>query len=320
MLALHLALVVAGLVLLTKAADQFVLGAARISLALRLSAVVVGAVVVGFGTSAPEMLVSALAAIGGDGEIGLGNIVGSNVANLTLVLGVAALIVPITIHSETLRREAPLMVAAAVLFGLLVQDGVAWWEAGVLIVAMAGVLVVIVRAGGTPDPDLESEVGEFADTAHPHALRGEVVRTIIGLVGTVVGAQLLVTGAVEIADWAGLSGGFVGFTLVAVGTSLPELVTSAAAARAGETDLIIGNLLGSNIFNSLLVGASLALAGTGGIDAPSLLGRGVVMMLVVSVGAVALMARNRRVGRWEGVVLLGAYAACVALLGGTSAS
>jgi cation:H+ antiporter len=319
-LAFHLALVVAGLVLLTKAADQFVLGAARVSLALRLSAVVVGAVVVGFGTSAPEMLVSALAALGGDAEIGLGNIIGSNVANLTLVLGAAAIVVPISIHSETLRREAPLMVASTILFGLLVQGGIAWWEAGVLAAALVVVVGIIIRAGGVADPDLASEVDEYADTGHVHPLRNEALRTFLGLVGTVVGAQLLVTGAVEVADAAGLSGGFVGFTLVAVGTSLPELMTSVAAARAGETDLIIGNLLGSNIFNSLLVGASLALAGSGGIDAPILLGRGVLMMIVIAVLAVLLMARRGRIARWEGVGLLAGYGVCVALLGGASGS
>jgi cation:H+ antiporter len=319
-IAFHIALVVVGLVLLTKSADQFVLGAARVSLALRLSAVVVGAVVVGFGTSAPELLVSALAALGGDAEIGLGNIIGSNVANLTLVLGTAAIIVPIGIHSDTLRREAPIMVASTVVFGVLVQGGIAWWEACILVALLIVVIVVIVRSGGVPDPELEAEVDEYADTVHVHRLKSEVIRTLLGLVGTVLGAQLLVSGAVEIADAAGLSGGFVGFTLVAIGTSLPELVTSIAAARAGETDLIVGNLLGSNIFNALLVGASLALAGTGGIDAPALLGRGVIMMVVVAVGAALLMAHNRSVVRWEGVVLMCTYVLTVVLLGGTSSS
>ena len=315
MLALNVALVVVGLVLLSKAADQFVLGAARISLALRVSAVVVGAVVVGFGTSAPEMLVSTIAAVGGDAEIGLGNIIGSNVANLTLVLGAAALFVPIGIHGGVLRREAPLMVGGTIVLAVLAQDGVEVWEALVLLGLMAGALYLIIRSGGIPDPELEEEVEEFADEDHPHPIRGEAVRTVLGLLGTLAGAQLLVTGAVEIADAAGLSGGFVGFTLVAVGTSLPELVTSVVAARAGEPDLIVGNLLGSNLFNSLVVGASLVFAS--GIDAPELLGRGVLMMVVVAVGVWAMMAGRRQVVRWEGAALIAAYGASVALLGGT---
>lgn len=314
MLILHLAFVVVGLVVLTKAADQFVLGAARISLALRISAVVVGAVVVGFGTSAPEMLVSTLAAIDGNGEVGLGNIVGSNVANLTLVLGTAALIVPVAIGGGVLRREAPLMLGAVVLFGWLVQDGIVAWEVVALLVAMAVVLVVIIRSGGVDDPELEEEVGEFADQTHPHPLKAEVVRTVLGLVGTLVGAQLLVTGAVEIADAVGLSGGFVGFTLVAVGTSLPELVTTISAARAGETDLIVGNLLGSNIFNSLVVGATMGFAGSG-LDAPDLLGIGVVMMVVVAAGLVVMMVVRRTLTRVEGAGLILAYLGSVALLG-----
>ncbi|QGG94908.1 calcium/sodium antiporter [Actinomarinicola tropica] len=314
MLVLHILFVVVGLVVLTKAADQFVLGAARISLALRISAVVVGAVIVGFGTSAPEMLVSTLAALDGNAEVGLGNIVGSNVANLTLVLGAAALIVRVGIHDGVLRREAPLMLGAVALFALLVQDGVAGWEAAVLLVVMVAVLTIIIRSGGLPDPELEEEVEEFADEAHPHPLKGEVVRTVIGLLGTLLGAQLLVTGAVEVADAAGLSGGFVGFTLVAVGTSLPELVTTVAAARAGETDLIVGNLLGSNIFNSLIVGATMGFA-SGGLDAPKLLGIGVVMMVAIAGGLVVLMLARRQLTRIEGGGLILAYGASVALLG-----
>lgn len=314
MLALHLVFVVVGLVVLTKAADQFVLGAARISLALRISAVVVGAVVVGFGTSAPEMLVSTLAALDGNAEVGLGNIVGSNVANLTLVLGAAALLVRIGIDDGVLRREAPLMLVAVVVFGFLVQDGVSGGEAVLLLVAMVVVLGIIIRSGGMPDPELEEEVEEFTDEAHPHPLKNEVVRTVLGLLGTLLGAQLLVTGAVEVADAAGLSGGFVGFTLVAVGTSLPELVTTVAAARTGETDLIVGNLLGSNIFNSLIVGATMGFAGSG-IDAPELLGVGVVMMVAVALGLVVLMLARRKLTRIEGVALILAYGGSVALLG-----
>lgn len=316
MLLVHLLLVLVGLALLTRAADAFVLGAARISLALRISAVVVGAVVVGFGTSAPEMLVSALAAIDGNAEVGLGNIIGSNVANLTLVLGTGALFVVIGVDDGVLRREAPLTFVATVIFAVLVQDGVAPWESAVLLLSMVGVLVLVIRSGGMPDPELEEDVEDFADQAHPHELRVEVVRTGLGLVGTLVGAQMLVTGAVELADAAGLSGGFVGFTLVAIGTSLPELVTAVAAARAGDTDLIVGNLLGSNIFNSLLVGAVMGFAGAGGLDAPELLGRGVAMMVLIVGAVVVLMIGRRRFGRAEGIGLLAAYAATVTLLGG----
>jgi cation:H+ antiporter len=313
---LDIFLVAVGLVLLAKAADQFVLGAARIALVLRISAVVVGAVVVGFGTSAPEMLVSGVAAWQGNAEVGVGNVVGSNVANLTLVLGAAALIVPIGIAGATLRKETPLMVASVVLFAVLVQGGITPIEAIVLLGALAATLAVILLTGGAvPDPELEREVAEFADRAHMPRMRTEVFRTIIGLAGTVLGAQMLVEGAVGIADAAGLSGGFVGFTLVAIGTSLPELVTAIAAARAGEPDLIVGNLLGSNIFNSLAVGAVLVLAGTNDLDAPKLLGVGTAAMVVVALGTWLLMITRRRITRWEGALLLAAYGVSVVLVG-----
>jgi cation:H+ antiporter len=313
---LHILFVGVGLVLLAKAADQFVLGAARIALVLRISAVVVGAVVVGFGTSAPEMLVSGVAAWQGDPEIGVGNVVGSNVANLTLVLGAAVLIVPIGISGSVLRKETPLMVASVALFAWFVQDGITPIEAVILLVALVVSLVLLVATGSsTPDPELEREVAEYADRAHMPRLRVEVVRTIAGLIGTVVGAQLLVTGAVGIADWAGLSGGFVGFTLVAIGTSVPELVTAVAAARAGEPDLIVGNLLGSNLFNSLAVGAVLVLAGSAELDAPRLLGVGVGAMVAVALGVWVLMITGRRLVRWEGAFLLGVYAGSVILIG-----
>jgi cation:H+ antiporter len=315
-LLIQFAFVAVGLVLLAKAADQFVLGAARIALVLRISAVVVGAVVVGFGTSAPEMLVSGVAAWQGDPEVGIGNVVGSNVANLTLVLGAAVLIIPIGISGSVLRKETPLMVGSVVLFAWFVQGGITPIEAAVLLVALAVALFLLIKTGGTsPDPELEREVAEFADRAHMPRLRVEVLRTLAGLVGTVAGAQLLVTGAVNLADEWGLSGGFVGFTLVAIGTSLPELVTAVAAARAGEPDLIVGNLLGSNLFNSLAVGAVLALAGSAELDAPRLLGVGVVSMIAVALGVWVLMITGRRLTRWEGAFLLMAYAGAVVLIG-----
>ncbi len=313
---IDIALVLAGLVLLTKAADQFVLGAARIALILRISAVVVGAVIVGFGTSAPEMLVSGIAAWQGDAEVGVGNIVGSNVANLTLVLGIAAVILPIAITGSVLRKETPLMVGSVLLFAWFVRNGITGIEGTILLVALAVSIGLLIRTGAVdPDPELEADVASFADRAHMPRLRTEVVRTVIGLLGTLAGAQLLVTGAVSIAEEAGLSGGFIGFTLVAVGTSLPELVTAIAAARAGEGDLIVGNLLGSNLFNSLAVGAVLVLAGSTPIDAPRLMSVGVGAMIAVAVGVWIMMATKRRIVRAEGVILLCAYVATVALIG-----
>jgi cation:H+ antiporter len=303
----------AGLALLTYASDQFVVGAARIATSLRLSAVVIGAVVIGVGTSAPELLVSVLAAAQGSLDIAVGNIVGSNVANLTLVLGVAAILTPIAVHGGVLRREAPISLGAVLLLGVLLQRGFGTIEGIVLLVALGVALLLVLRSARGGDPDLEAEVVEFL-TEGPPARRREALRTALGLLGTLGAAQLLVVSAVTIAREAGLAEGFVGLTVVAIGTSLPELATSIQAARKHETDLIVGNLLGSNLFNSTAVAGAVAIAGPGTIQDPKLTGLAVALMVGTSALATLLMVTERTVVRWEGVVLLVGYVAVLPLL------
>jgi cation:H+ antiporter len=302
----------AGLVLLAYAADQFVLGAARVALVLRVAPIVVGVVVVGFGTSSPELLVSTLAAVDGEPAVAVGNIVGSNLANLTLLLGVGALLVPLSVASGVVRREAPLALAAMAGFGLAVQGGLSRWEGAALVLAMA-VTVVVLLAGARLGADpLGPETIELTEPLH--RLGVEVARTVAGLVGTVAGAQLLLTGALDVAAELDLGEGFVGATLVAVGTSLPELVTVVQSARRSETDLIVGNLLGSNLFNSLAVAGVAGLVGPATLDAPNLTivaaGGGVVAGSVAWV----MMRSGRQVSRAEGAGLVVAYLAAVPLL------
>jgi cation:H+ antiporter len=307
--------IIAGLALLTYAADQFVVGAARVATSLRLSTVVVGAVVIGFGTSAPELLVSGLAAGRGSIDLAVGNIVGSNVANLTLVLGVAALIAPIVVRSPVLKREAPISLAVVLVFAWAVQGSLSLTE-GVLLtgllVAALGFIIISSRGG---DPALSSEVDEFLTDVTP-SLRRESVRTILGLLGTLGAAQVLVESATTVATELGLSQGFIGLTVVAIGTSLPELATAVQAARKGETDLIIGNLLGSNLFNAGAVGAVAAFVGTGLPIDRTISTLGVGLMVGVAVGATLFMMTGKRVVRWEAAVLLVAYAATLPLLAG----
>jgi cation:H+ antiporter len=308
--------VVVGLAILTYSADQFVVGAARLATVLRLSTVVIGAVVIGFGTSAPELLVSALAASQGSLDIAVGNIVGSNVANLTLVLGIAALATPIAVHSKVLKREAPLSLLAVIAFGVAIQGGVSAVEGvvlAVLLVVSLTIIVVSARRGG--DEELGAEVEEFLDGSAP-STRREATRTVLGLIGTLAAAQLLVVSASAIAAELGLAEGFIGLTVVAVGTSLPELATALQAARKDETDLIVGNLLGSNLFNSAAVGATAAFAGAGQVADPTITGRGVVLMVGIAVLATAFMVTGRQVQRTEGAVLLAVYVAAIPLLAG----
>ena len=311
---LALLALLAGLVLLVWAGDHFVTGASQLATALRIRPAVIGAVVLGFGTSAPEMVVSSLAAIHGEPALGVGNIVGSNVANVSLGLGVAALLMPIPFSRTALRRDVPWSVATAAIFALLVVDGtLGRFEGGLLAVLMAFTLVWLVRSSrdDTLRPDeVTSPVAQ--DAGRPIT---SLIRALLGLFGVIVGAQLAVEGATELAEHWGLSDGFIGFSVVAVGTSLPELATVVAAARKGHAELIVGNLFGSNVFNSLAVGGAMGLVGAGAIDDPTLTGLGIGAMMVVIVLAYLGALVGKRASRIDGVALLAIYLGAMVLLG-----
>jgi cation:H+ antiporter len=308
---------VVGLVVLAVAADRFVVGSAQLASSWRVPPVVVGVVVVGFGTSAPELVVSVLATLDGETALAVGNITGSNLANVTLVLGAAACAGCVAIDSGTIRREIPLSTAAVCLFGAGTLSGLGTATGLVLIGALLLAAAVILRNAlnvrARDEPELAAEVAELEEdgTATPTA---SMLRTLVGLLGTLLGAQLVVGGAVAVAEQVSLSQGFVGLTLVAVGTSLPEIVTAVQAARRGEDELIVGNVLGSNLFNSLGAGGVVALA-SGGYDGGAPVSGAVALMIVVAVAAGAAMAWRRRLTRIEAAALLGAYATTVPLLG-----
>ena len=328
-MALAVLLVLVGVVLLAYASDHFVLGAARLAAALDVDPVVVGALVIGFGTGTPELLVSGLAAGRGSLDAAVGNVVGSNLANLTLVLGTAALVTPALVSRRILRREAPISVAAVVLVAVLAQGGLDRAEAAVLLVglvAAAGATLVAVRPRPPQVTDLAAAAEAAEERAHQAAfaeeitefieeapgaepsLRREVVRLVLGLIGTVAGAYLLVTGALEIADRAGLSEGVVGITIVGIGTSLPELVTAVQGARRGEADLVVGNVLGSNLFNSLAVAGMAGMIGPGPLPV-AVTGLPAVAMVVVALAAWGFLRLGYELRRWEGGVLLATYGA-----------
>ncbi len=307
-MALDSALLAIGLVILVWSADQFVLGSARLARIIDLPPIVIGAVVMGFGTSAPEMIVSGIAAAGGDRELGIGNVIGSNVANLSLVLGTAAFITTMAIPKVVFRREGPLSIGSAALFAVFVADGaIERWEGIVLALCLLAVVALLISSGHH-DPNADDDPGELR-------LTGEATRAGVGLVGTVVGAQMVVLGATDLADELGVSGGFIGFSLVALGTSLPELVTTFACARRSETELIVGNLFGSNIFNALAVGGVVGIVGPGVIDDDMLTGVGLVLMLAVAVYAYVSGFIGYRIGRFDGTVLLSAYVGIMIVLG-----
>jgi cation:H+ antiporter len=307
-------LATAGLALLTVAADQLVIGAGRLATRLGVSAVVVGVVVIGFGTSTPEFVVSGLAAAHGDGGLAVANLIGSNIVNVTLILGVAALIAPVAVRSSVPRREAPLTVVAVTALAGLSLVGLGRPAGSVLAVALAALLVLLLRLArvGPTDP-MPAEVDEFLTGNAPTLRLGrETLRAILGLAGTLVGAQLLVVSAATATQRLGVAPTAVGFTVVALGTSLPELVTSIQAQRRGNADLLVGNLLGSNLFNSVAGGAIVGLAHR---DGPPRIGYPVpAAMVAVSLLAWLVLYRRNRVSRPEAVLLLIAYVLTVPLV------
>lgn len=306
-----------GLLLLVRASDYFVVGSARLATRLRVSPVFIGVAVIGFGTSAPELLVSGLAAAQGSTELAIGNVVGSNVANMTLVLGTAGMMAVVPVRSAVLRWEAPLSVAAVLAFAVLVPGGLGLVEGAALLGLLAVALWLLLRAAlagkGEMVDVMAGEVAEYVDGTVQHSLRAEVVRTGFGLVGTLAGAQLLVWGASGLAARLGVPPEVIGFTVVAVGTSLPELVTAIQAQRHGEPDLLVGNLLGSNLFNSLAVGAVIGLAGAGS-GTTVVPAAQVVVMVGSSLGAWLLLVNQARLARWEAGLLLVGYAVSLPLI------
>jgi cation:H+ antiporter len=313
--------VLAGLVVLGVAADRFVVGAARLAVTFRVSPVVVGATVIGFGTSAPELVVSGIAAARGGLDIAVGNLVGSNLANVSLVLGVAGLLAAPPIRGRIVRREAPLSAAAVVLFAVLVQGGLSRPEGLVLLAGTVVAIVVVLNgtrgeAGAEPEADeLLQEVDQVVQVGAVSDVRRDALVTALGLFGTVVGAFILVSGAQGVVDALGLTGGFVGLTVVAVGTSLPELVTAVQAARRGQVALLAGNVLGSNIFNSLAGGGVVAVVGPG-VLADTGLTVVAVGLMVASVVLSWIFLAGGALRRWEGALLLVAYAGALPFMTG----
>jgi cation:H+ antiporter len=295
-------------------------GAAALAARLGVAPLVVGLVVVGFGTSAPELLVSALAAWTGRGELGLGNAVGSNIANVALIVGVAALVRPLVVRSVILRRELPVPLAAMLLCLVLLLDGRLGRADGVaLLAAFALVLWLTLRAARRERrrPAADPIAAEYAEKLPTGVALGRAVRDLVlGLVLLLVASRLLVWSAAGIAGWWGLSDLVIGLTVVAIGTSLPELAASVAAARKGQPDIALGNVLGSNTFNTLVAVGIVGVIGPGPVDRVVLVRDFPVMiglMLALFVMAYGF-GREGRITRAEGAVLVASFAAYVALL------
>ena len=311
-----LLLIGVGVTALAYSSDWFVDGAAVLADRLSVPPLVIGTLVIGLGTSLPEVFVSTMAAVRGDLNLGIGNIVGSNTANLTLVLGIAAMIALVRAESAIVRREAPLMLGACVLMAALAWRKLTLTGGLILLTGLAGYLMLTFWLARRSRNDLLiRDVEEYTEVESRYPIWMEVGRTLIGLVGTLVAAQMLVVGALGVADRLGWSGGFVGLTLVAVGTSLPELAASIQAVRRHEAALLVGHLVGSNILNSLLVGGLVGVVGRGAAPTSDVLHRGMLVMVVSLAAVTLLMATRARFGRTSGVILASVYLASAVALG-----
>ena len=316
MLWFGIVLIAAGIALLWVSADPFVLAAARLARIWGVSPVLVGALVIGFGTSAPELVVSSLAAARGELASSIGNVVGSNAANLSLVLGVSAVISPVVGQLRILRREGILAFIAMAAAAAAAWDDVLTRVEGLALAgsmaAAAALLVVWSRrdmaaglagagasGGGFEDSPEDGAGGEERGAGR------EMLRVVMSLAGIVLGAWLMVEGGGRAAEVYGLTGGFVGATIFALGTSLPELVTAGAAARRKANELVIGNLLGSNMFNSFLVVGAAGVLGAGAIGERRIWEHAMMMVIGLLVGILA--ATGRRLGRIQGLVLLASF-------------
>jgi len=303
---LDTALALGGLLLLVAGAEVFVGGASALARGLGVSALTVGLLVVAVGTSTPELLVNLTAHVEGVPEMAMGNVVGSNIANLALVLGLAALLWPVTVHSQLLRREYPLLLGAALVFAALCLDGALDRLEGMLLVAgMIGYLGWGLR--GTRDSPEDTLVRESAAEEPPRlTVPWASLWLVLGLAALIGGSQLLVVGAQGVALELGLSSLVIGLTVVALGTSLPELATSLAAAAKGESDLAVGNVVGSCLFNLLGVVGIPALLGA--LPAGSeLLYRDLPVMLGLTLVLAPFFLMGQRgsfrIDRWEGALL-----------------
>ena len=308
-----------GLGLLLLGAQALVMGASRLAIAAGISPLVVGLTVVSYGTSSPELVISVQASLSGRPDIGLGNFVGSNIFNILLILGASALIVPLIVAQRMVRVEVPVMIGVSVILWLASIDGrLDRWEAALLVIGLIAYTVIAIRSGRKETREVKEEYDALGARQRGPAATGLVANiglVLAGLAMLVVGSRWLVDGAVQLARSLGLSELIIGLTIIAAGTSLPEVATSILAAIKGERDIAVGNVVGSNIFNILgVAGVAGAVSPQGlPVSAPAL-SFDIPVMTAVAVACLPIFFTGHSISRWEGGVFLLYYAAYTAYL------
>lgn len=310
-------LLLLGFALLIKGADFFVDGASSLAAALRVSPMLIGLTVVAFGTSAPEASVSLVAALEGSSEVALGNAVGSNLFNTTLILGVASLIYPLVVKSETIRKEIPFALLAGVVLLVLISDVFLLQAPTILITRSEGIILLLFFAIFLYYVFEVARNNRELDAAGTIPVTGQsMIRNLAatggGIAGIVLGGHLVVQSSVKIALSLGMSQTLVGLTIVAVGTSLPELVTSITAALKGQTEIALGNVIGSNIFNVLFILGISAAIHPLSVD-PRILSD-VWLLIFLTIVVLFLSRTHHRITRKEGAFLTSAYVVYLVLI------
>lgn len=302
----NLGVLLFGLVILIAGAEGLIRGAVRIARQFGASPYMIGLTLVGFGTSAPELVVNISAAWRGAPGLAMGNVIGANVANIGLILGVAALLKPLHAHMRLLKVEVPLVIAGSILVLILSQD---YWlgrlDGLILLAGFVSVAIYIFRSAKQESSEVKAEVGHLvAEKASPPW--AAVLLFVFGVAGLLAGAHLMVESAVAIAHRFGVADSLIGVTIIAVGTTSPELASTIAAARRGEADIAVGNVVGSNLFNIFLIlGVTSAICPLE-IE-PSLVRYELPIMVGFSVALLAVLVNGMKVHRWEGLLLILGY-------------
>ena len=309
---------IAGLLFLIIGAEALVRGASRLAAVFGIAPLVIGLTVVAFGTSSPELAVSVKSALSGQASIALGNVIGSNIFNVLFILGASALIVPLVVSQQLVRLDVPLMIALSFLVLLLALDGRFGPVDGVLLVAgLVTYIWVLIRLSRKETASARQQPVPVAANANPKVTGWirNISLVVVGLALLVLGSRWLVDGAVSFARHLGVSELIVGLTIVAAGTSLPEVVTSIIAALRGERDIAVGNVVGSNIFNILAVLGITSMVAPGGIEvSPAVIGFDIPVMIAVALACLPIFFTGGTISRTEGVLLLAYYVAYTAYL------
>ena len=315
-----LVLFIAGLGLLIAGANFLVRGASRFAAAMGISPLVIGLTVVAFGTSAPEAAISVMASLRGEADLSFGNVIGSNLFNILFILGISAAVSPLVVSQKLVRIDVPIMIAAALLMTGLAWEGSIGRLDGVLLFTglIAYTLFSVRSAWREKNEDVQDqyarELGKRTTKGHRSTLWNFIL-VFIGLFLLIIGSRWLVAGAVDVAMAFGVSELIIGLTIVAAGTSLPEVATSILAAVRGERDIAVGNIVGSNIFNILGVLGLAGIVSPDGISVSSAAMRfDVPVMITASVACLPIFFRGHRISRWEGFLLFGYYIAYAAFL------